>query len=773
MKTKSLTQMPMSKYYIQSIVLIFILGMSGAVLGVGGSNVSNVTFTEQPVALAVDLNRDGKITLDDNQVRVDKEGKIIDAIEANDKTTPELPYRFWVNNDLDVVNYRGMIIWSERHCDNYNTYASEYQQQCEQWDEDTNQSIGKRTNTSPAGMLGKIETYRDLEDFAPLLMRISKGFNSKDFTIKLKAVGVSVNLFKSSWSDTDNHVAHEYIFNTQKTIEQASKGHFATVYAGGAGVEITQQIIDDNFDPVTGEGKFIFEAIAPSPSGCATTNESCYLELELSKNDDETFGKISSKVYMDIHDIKDYYELVKAGPSAQVAGSTYTVEGLQAFHATYNNAGVETQIQKALNIYDGLFPAQQITKDYVLQIHGWRMRDAEKTNFSETSFKRLYWSGYKGQMGALHWPTGWFDKPAYEYGAGVLPYVLGNERNYDVSDAVARRIGVDLVPWLEVKKQTGTNIHAVPHSMGNVLLSEALRHGAGSYLTSYAASQAATAAGSYNSNAANMSHNLQPPAWVSCAFDTTFSDGVNPEEAWRCYNEDNATAYDDTPFDMPPDMYRYNFIVKNEKGEPELGTDGGFIIRHGQTTATAMDPDSGLGHYYAGVGDSLRIINLFNAQDAALNAWEFNQLTKPDFAQGETWYYSNSYLDALIEHSKNGIGYPPSEPAEVTSNFRLGDEPILYNKDTVFDIMAHAIPARTHALGQVETHGEIKDNAPLLGLTTSNQDHSAPFHGYYAEKSLENNAQQRAAYWNKVLDKTVFPFFDKNNLTGLANDAGL
>jgi hypothetical protein len=773
-----------NNFFDKLYILLLLLGLFFFNSGTAGAidrKVANTKYGEPSVNIAVDLNRDGKITFDLEQPRI-KDEKLVnddnidDTKKATDKTHPNLPYRFWVNNDLDVVNHNGIVRWDRTDCDGLNPqYAQgeEYRQKCEQWDEDPE---GGESNVAST-RLTNIESIRDLEDFSPIRLRIPVGFNSEGYTIKLRASGVSVNLFKSDWSHEGDSVAHKYIFDEQASYNQirlanGSKGRFPEVLRINTEVPITQEIFDEYFDPLTGEAKFIFEAIARSPSGsnCAQNAENCYLELELSKIDDESFGPIKSRVYMDIHDIKDFYELIEAGPSAEDVSGRYVIEDefgegvLQAFHATYDNAPIITVRSRSLNIYDGLFPRQQLVDNYVLQIHGWRMRDSEKTSFSETSFKRMYWSGYKGQMGALHWPTGWFDKPAHVYGAGVLSYVLGNERNYDISEAVARRVGANLPRWLQAKKATGTNIHVVPHSMGNVLVSEALRYGAGDYLTSYAASQAASAAGAYDSNSPDIAHNLQATAFLSCPIDTTFSNAVNPEEAWRCYNIDNQTPYGNTPFDMPPDMYRYDFIERTDAGEPVRDGDGNYIVRHGPTTVSDMGaypiPAEGVGtpgHYYAGTGAGLRIINLYSEEDMALNAWEFNQLTKPDFAQGDTWNYSNSYLDEVVSYFNTCIEFcdsPPSEPVEVTSTFSSGGAPVLYNEDTAFDILAHAIPARTKSLGQTLTFGEVGgflNNANMDGFTDSNQDHSAPYHGFYSDNSKENNQQQRAIYWNTVL----------------------
>ena len=102
----------------------------------------------------------------------------------------------------------------------------------------------------------------------------------------------------------------------------------------------------------------------------------------------------------------------------------------------------------------------------------------------------------------------------------------------------------------------------------------------------------------------------------------------------------------------------------------------------------------------------------------------------------------------------------------------MNKPPAPYNEQTKFDIMAHVIPARTEPLGQED---EIAGLSNMSGYTNSNQDHSAPFHGYYSEISAKDKNQtikrkQHAAYWNLVLDRAIFfPIANDNDLTGLVN----
>ena len=61
------------------------------------------------------------------------------------------------------------------------------------------------------------------------------------------------------------------------------------------------------------------------------------------------------------------------------------------------------------------------------------------------------------------------------------------------------------------------------------------------------------------------------------------------------------------------------------------------------------------------------------------------------------------------------------------------------------------------------------NNFNLLGFTSSNQDHSAEFHGYYSEISPKGQGvpEQRASYWNTIL--TISLELDVSSLTGLKN----
>jgi hypothetical protein len=361
----------------------------------------------------------------------------------------------------------------------------------------------------------------------------------------------------------------------------------------------------------------------------------------------------------------------------------------------------------------------------------------------------------------VSWPTGWFDKPAHCYGVGGAILARGHAQNYDQSDVIARLTGVELKNWLEVQNATnaGTSLHFIAHSMGNIVVSEALRHAAGPLITSYTASQAAEAGGSYDSSVPDMLHNNVIP-------------GVgeqSPVEAWRYYNE---SAYEDSDYAIPPDIYRFgNMIVENN---------GRFEVKHKQTATEQQlreqfgtDPDPYHNSRYASItGKAERIVNFFNARDAALSAWEFNQLTKPDSTMGPVWEYSNEQICHAADYDPItgetiAWAYPDGNScagpavAEVSSRFyrdsqQLSWDPTLplngTQEQTQFaQILGHIVPARTNALGQLENLPVgFYDMNSWRSFTDSNQGHSSQFHGYLSEPERE-----RRNYWQSILSQSM------------------
>src|SRR5690606_15700911 len=78
----------------------------------------------------------------------------------------------------------------------------------------------------------------------------------------------------------------------------------------------------------------------------------------------------------------------------------------------------------------------------------------------------------------------------------------GDPQNYDRSESRARRSGSRLYDLLQTLRNQYSSLHVTAHSMGNVVVSEALKHAATQYdgrlVDSYIAMQAAEAAQNYS-----------------------------------------------------------------------------------------------------------------------------------------------------------------------------------------------------------------------------------------------------------------------------------
>jgi hypothetical protein len=371
----------------------------------------------------------------------------------------------------------------------------------------------------------------------------------------------------------------------------------------------------------------------------------------------------------------------------------------------------------------------------------------EKEQFADTSFKRLYWTGYRGTMGALKWPTGWFNKPAHIYGATAAFFALPNSQNYGGSESVARRVGVELADWLG-DLNGYSNYHVFAHSMGNVVISEALRHSNGRVLTSYVATEAAEVSGSYDQSEVEITHKLLSASQFFS--DCSTGAEMGPEEAGRCYNSDNL-LYE--LFDMPPDKYRYDIPERHgptnteyiaQKNNRDINLDGeGDGVRDGQ-------------HYYECIGNRVdNLVNFYNGSDAALSAWQFNQLTKPDLGviDGSEWAYE--YNGVTCSGLLEVCDVSDLVSDRVLKKGIIFDDHLFWNEDLPIDqytayIMGYIIPARTDAMGSSDSvNGEMRYKSPL-NFVSSNQDHSAQFHGYLSEERTRGKV--RLTFWENIMN---------------------
>lgn len=380
----------------------------------------------------------------------------------------------------------------------------------------------KPMNNTSDGNLEVIESERDLEDFAPLVVELPLPLNDEGYPelpegahFSFRAKNININLYRGVWETGDdylkdmdvmkNQVKQEYDVDGDGDMEQM---YLFKIGEGHLEKNLDQDEINDYFGK-SRSANFIFEGYKTSPASCVENPQDCYLELALMKGG-ETLGL--HKIYMQLYDVKQYYDHYSVGEGW--GGDNRLVS---SHYSVHENS------YKYININEGKDEGYQ--NEYIMFVHGWRMKNSERVSFGETAFKRLYRSGYKGRFGLYSWPTGWFDLPAHEYNLFIRAAIAAlHAQNYGDSEVIARAAG-GLLSNLLTNIGAENRLHIFAHSMGNVVVSEALRNANGIELVNhYIASQAAEVASAYNPYS----------DWMDYQSFGATAEGV--EAAWRSLN---------------------------------------------------------------------------------------------------------------------------------------------------------------------------------------------------------------------------------------------
>lgn len=340
-------------------------------------------------------------------------------------------------------------------------------------------------------------------------------------------------------------------------------------------------------------------------------------------------------------------------------------------------------------------------REYILFVHGWNMEKWEKERFAETAYKRLYWQGYRGRFGLFSWPT--------TYGFASNWDAIFDSTNFDRGEFAAWRSAEPLRQLLQDLAATyGGEIYVFSHSMGAVVASEALRlqsDARGPQIAKvYVAGQAALSAHVY---------------------DGALSDAEGAPDALQWHYTHPRLHVPGAYGPDTPDVYR-NWAA---------------FITTGSSVSSAV------------VG---RVVNFYNENDYALSApvWQFNQLTKPDFADFPDWLWQYRYAgDPAAAPTNTGfrkVGEVPSFAGEQI--LRLGTR---LDPADRYEIMAFAAESRVKALGATADlqHG-ISGAVNLRSLwPNDNEEHKA--HRWHSAE-FRSTIQSQRNCWRAVLDKVGF-----------------
>lgn len=431
---------PVDKVTEETILVL--LDPDGA--GPAGFMVSDeVRLTVVSTLSGVDADRDGTI---------DYAGKLVPNADR--------PFQFWLNDDAD----RGEGV------------------------DATDEKVAGSISTDSADT--KVNSLRDLEDFVELRLRYSKSLlelaDTVSIAFKKVTSGSPIVRLRHAFSDpikddADLQAKDERI--GQFTLTDLSN---FLVISPAAGRNLTmdqfKKLMSASSDPgsETAFSSLIFEAVQ---AGVAD------LTFEFKKGAN-VLGSFATA--LDLRQIGDFYD-------------HYSVAYGKLMNADLTDWGDPklTPIPTTATQRSATAPPVQArhakeSDDYILFVHGWRMKDWERVSFGETAYKRLWRQGYTGNFGMFSWPTEWADLDG-NLGSNLLKSAM-DSGNFNRSEEIAWNSATALKNLLvQLRAKTPGKLDLVAHSMGNIVASEALNlSGSQRVVDTYVASQAAISAQYYS-----------------------------------------------------------------------------------------------------------------------------------------------------------------------------------------------------------------------------------------------------------------------------------
>ena len=379
------------------------------------------------VEMAVDANRDHLVTPR--------------SAGDSDITTAEVPFRFWLNDDID----RGHTVDETDHEEDDIGPA---EAAARHWTEDW------KSNS--------ISSLRDLEDFARLSLETNgweQRLKSGEVLLGLKwaeAVGSpAIKLYRQFDSRggttylTDSLQAASQLLSPAIMDERGSgddlSSPFARTIVGSGDIFVLPPGV---WSESAARNSFLFE-------GCLAGRGQLQPVL-LQRDDGGGYVEIAEMpgVWFDLKTIGAMYEQWSVGNGNGVAPA-----------AAAARVSAETAAGGPIFAYTSEDPEE---RKYILYVHGWNMEKWEKERFAETAYKRLYWQGYRGRFGLFSWPT--------TYGFETDWDAIFDSTNFDRGEFAAWRSAEPLRRLLQDLAATyGGELYVFSHSMGAVVASEALR----------------------------------------------------------------------------------------------------------------------------------------------------------------------------------------------------------------------------------------------------------------------------------------------------------
>lgn len=395
---------------------------------------SNLRVDLVPVEIAVDANRDGNITFD-----------------AQDQTTEHKPFRFWINNDQDNVEYDEPILVEKPDF----------------FDRET------------------IATKRDLEDFCRLQVQV--GLSNQLLRDGKLQIGL---MFQNSsegspgiriWNNQSHTGNLDYLQDDSAANAQIALSAFEKFTPDNVTL-IPKSYWASRKDSTA---HLIFEGTATGTGNLVVTIH------------DKSGMRLGNGggIWMKLLDVRAMYQRARIENEPEQIPDPW----INA------NPPAQTWLWDPWNWPYSADPnAANITAVFV---HGWRLKYMDYMNWSDTSYKRLWHQGFKGKFYSFRWPCFSGDNNGIPYGVdekleevstiNYLPIFPPGGTTYNASEYRAWLCGPALASFVN-QLSNPDDLKLFAHSMGNVITGSAMK--AGMQLTNYAMCNSAMAAMAYDAD---------------------------------------------------------------------------------------------------------------------------------------------------------------------------------------------------------------------------------------------------------------------------------
>ena len=655
-----------------------------AIATAGGVNTTDsIHYTVVETGLGVDGNRDGTI----------------DIANSFDRQL-----NFWYNHDRE-------------------TTVGNYETDLYQTPSQPNSDFGRDK---------RITHRRDLEDFASLGVFVNdvlaKSTVKRDSPEELKILhtlklldhdtSTGLQLFTSRAENDEalDHVSDTLAARTHVSLRHAELG--ANKEAGFSGKSAFLNEANKG-----GYTQYIFES---------TGNDVDTFQVELTTNVSLASAEnlvISSKkhiVDMTLQDFEDFY-------------SRYAIDYIDENNNDddlRNNLDF-THYEDAVELHDSKVKNAPFLSgnDNIVLVHGWNEDDKTsndtKRELAETTFKRLYWQGFRGDLYEFDWPTyvdangpTKLDKLVNTDVLEDLASVVSLEGfvgvaedlvsllnfTYNASELQAFRSGQALKNFLELFQDENPlnpegDVHLLAHSQGNVVVAEALRQWSVEnpspdpeehLVENYVSMEGAISAGLYGDN------------------------------------EKDALA---TGVESKSDLYR-----RWATGHPDYGAGASYM----------EGTEAAAGTWF----------NMYNPQDAATSvAWRLNNAAKPLVTSNKSPVWSYDYT--LDISSAPPIVYTRTDEATgVDTNLDKLTDASGKPGEHAYEIISFISVANTMPIGTKEVDEfDVNKNIQDLGIKGDAADKDSPYYVGAAQNhsfQFQHDAAVTSDFWKYIKEQTGF-----------------